>query len=113
MTSAEDLVNTKDEDVVVDSDVVIASSSSGLQGGNVARVAQASGQPPVEPTAVAPAKEVSGSTRTLMFHIDEIGDIPIPELMEFNDWQQWRSVTGKRPKQAVDGYTTLSNTEAA
>ena len=32
--------------------------------------------------------------------------------MEFNDWQQWRSVSGKRPKRAVDGYTTLSAAEA-
>ena len=71
MAGAEESVNTtKDEEVVV-TDGDRGASSSG-EGGNASRLVQASGQPANEPLVAAPAQEVSGSTRTLMFHIDEI-----------------------------------------
>ena len=40
--------------------------------------------------AYAPSREVAGSDQTLFYHIDELQDIPIPDLMDFNYWQVWR-----------------------
>ena len=40
------------------------------------------------------------------------GQILAPDLMEFNQWQQWRRVDGRRPQMAVDGNGTTSAFES-
>ena len=62
-------------------------------------------------------KEVSGSTKSLVAHMTEFeegedGYIPIPELMDFNSWQRWRTQFGKRPIKARDGYHTYPRQES-
>ena len=56
-------------------------------------------------TAAAGFKEVSGSTKSLVAHLSEFeeGDdeyIPLPDLMDFNSWQRWRTQFGRRPIKA-------------
>ena len=41
-------------------------------------------------------QEVSGTDDLLCHAIDQ-GDIAVPTLMNFNDWQKWRSGVGRRP----------------
>ena len=56
------------------------------------------------------ARQVSGSERTLIEAIRN-GEVPRPPLMGWNDFQVWRRDQGKRPSQAVDGYTTETPVE--
>ena len=91
-----------------------AAASSSLASGGLRVPAAAGGSVPLErPTSVARAsaeprivtdvsenaKEVAGSEQTLMYHIEFIGDIPIPELMTFTSWQKWRNDVGRKPYQ--------------
>ena len=62
-------------------------------------------------------KEVSGSTRSLLEHMSEYAEgddefKPLPELMDFNTWQRWRTQFGRRPLKARDGYSTYPRQES-
>ena len=81
--------------------------SQGLQAEVGSATAASSGADPAATTF----KEVSGSTQSLATRITKFGEgedgfIPIPELMDFNSWQRWRTQFGKRPTKARDGYFT-------
>ena len=57
-------------------------------------------------------QQVSGSDRTLLEAIrDE--EVPSPDLMSWNDWQAWRSTTGRMPRAATDGYSVTRAQESA
>ena len=56
------------------------------------------------------AQQVSGSDKTVLVAIRD-GDIPRPELMDWNNWQIWRRDHGRRPTSAGDGYVTTSTLE--
>ena len=69
-----------------------------------------------DPAAIT-YKEVSGSTKSLIDHLSnfEEGDdgfIPMPDLMDFNSWQRWRTQSGKRPTKRLDGYHTNPRQES-
>ena len=55
--------------------------------------------------------EVSGSDELLSHLIDE-GEIPVPALMAFNDWQKWRAGPCRPPTQRRDSYFTTQKHEA-
>ena len=55
--------------------------------------------------------EVAGSSFTLLAEIEQ-GNVPLPILMEFNDWQQWRRDFGRRPRMVADGRSTTPQFEA-
>ena len=58
------------------------------------------------------AQQVSGSDKTLLEAIrDE--EVPSPDLMSWNDWQVWRSTTGRMPRSATDGYSVTRAQESA
>ena len=58
------------------------------------------------------AQQVSGSDKTLLEAIrDE--EVPSPDLMSWNDWQVWRSTTGRMPRVATDGYSVTRAQEVA
>ena len=58
------------------------------------------------------AQQVSGSEKTLLEAIrDE--DVPRPALMRWNDWQVWRSTSGRMPRMATDGYAVSRAQESA
>ena len=61
---------------------------------------------------LAPMREVSKSDLTLEQCIAQ-NIIEKPDLMEFNDWQKWRRVSGTRPRVKEDGRSTTSAQEAA
>ena len=58
------------------------------------------------------AQQVSGSDKTLIQAIRD-GDVPRPALMRWNEWQAWRTSSGRRPRQATDGYTVSQAQESA
>ena len=69
-----------------------------------------------DPAAIT-FKEVSGSTKSLVDHLSnyEDGDeefIPMPDLMDFNSWQRWRTQFAKRPTKRLDGYHTNPRQES-
>ena len=55
--------------------------------------------------------EVAGSGE-LLCHLIDSGEIPIPNLLGFNDWQIWRAGAGRRPTRNRDGYYTTQKHEA-
>ena len=57
-------------------------------------------------------QQVSGSDKTLLVAIRD-GEIPRPELMRWNAWQQWRRGVGMRPTTLRDGNTTTNTEESA
>ena len=58
------------------------------------------------------ARQVSGSEKTLLEAIRD-GDVPRPALMSWNEWQAWRSTTGRLPHMATDGYSVVRAQEVA
>ena len=60
---------------------------------------------------MAAFRQLSGTTSTLLELIQQ-GEIPEPELMGFNRWEQWRRDAGRRPLIRVDGQVTTSRQEA-
>ena len=58
------------------------------------------------------AQQISGSPLTLLEAI-RAGEVQSPPLMSWNNWQPWRKNFGRRPKQAVDGYSTSTTQESA
>ena len=58
------------------------------------------------------ANQVTGSDRTLVEAIRH-GEVERPPLMGWNDFQVWRRDHGKRPTQAVDGFSTETTVETA
>ena len=66
-------------------------------------MAAASASDPAE----AARQEVSGTDDLLCRCIDQ-GDIEAPRLMNFNEWQKWRSGAGSRPTKKKDGLGTTS-----
>ena len=56
-------------------------------------------------------REVAGSGENLVVLIDR-GEVPIPALMTFNDWQKWRRGVGRRPTIRKDGVGTTPTAEA-
>ena len=58
------------------------------------------------------ARQVSGSEKTLLEVIRE-GAILRPALMSWNEWQAWRSTTGRLPRLSVDGYKLTRAQEVA
>ena len=57
-------------------------------------------------------QQVSRSQKNLSQAIQD-GDIPQPELMNWNTWQIWRSEVGQRPTAAADGEATNTTFEVA
>ena len=56
-------------------------------------------------------QEVSG-TDDLLCHATDQGDIAVPTLMNFNDWQKLRSGAGRRQTKRKDGVSTTPKEEA-
>ena len=69
-----------------------------------------------DPAAIT-YKEVSGSTKSQIDRLSNLeegddGLIPMPDLMDFNSWQRWRTQFGKRPTKRLDGYHTNPRQES-
>ena len=102
------------------SETLIADDAAGAGGGPLPSGAPVSGgaagavpESPLAPAQTAgTAKEVSGSTETLAYHVDESCDILAPDLLDFNSWQVWRTGAGRRPTKVRDGYSTTAKFEA-
>ena len=58
------------------------------------------------------ARQVSGSEKTLLEAIRD-GDVPRPALMSWNEWQAWRSTTGRLPRLGTYGYKLTRAQEVA
>ena len=58
------------------------------------------------------SRQVSGSEKSLINAIRE-GDVPNPQLLDWNNWQVWRRDIGLRPVVARDGFVTSTTTELA
>ena len=54
--------------------------------------------------------EVADSSDSLITLIDN-GEVPIPAMMSFNDWQKWRRDVGRRPTVRTNGVGTSSTDE--
>eukprot|EP00969_Alexandrium_andersonii_P054896 2419305-Alexandrium_andersonii.AAC.1 len=60
----------------------------------------------------ASIREVSGDDEKALLAEIADGRIPKPELLEFNEWTQWRKGPGKRPVKALaDPQTTTPGQE--
>ena len=57
------------------------------------------------------AQQVAGSELDLSTAIQQ-GEVPVPVLQNWNDWQAWRREFGRRPLQRVDGYHTTGPQES-
>ena len=55
--------------------------------------------------------EVAGSSERLQVFLDR-GEIPKPDLMQFNRWLQWRTNVGRRPLIKRDGECTTMRQES-
>ena len=56
--------------------------------------------------------EVSGSD-DLLCHMIDSGEVEALGLVDFNQWQSWRSDVGRRPMKKRDGFGTTAKQEAA
>ena len=57
-------------------------------------------------------REVSLSMESLSVHLEELRDIQIPDIINFNEWQTWRAGPGRRPHKDTDGYSTSGADES-
>ena len=91
----------------------LPAGQTGVAPGNAAAAAASSAAPPgtnPQGSRTGDVYEVSG-TQTPLLQAIEDSEIPMPELMNFKHWREWRESTAKRPRIDVDGFTTSTAQE--